>query len=40
MNGLGNGYFELSIHKKEEIVNLVKQNLINAEQMKRVEGLA
>lgn len=35
-NGLGTRYFELNVNKKEEVNKLIKQNLINPEQLKRI----
>jgi len=39
INGLGTRYFELSINKRIEVEKLIKQNLINADQLEKIERL-
>lgn len=37
VNGIGTEYFELNIHKKNEVEKMLKQNLINKEQLNKVK---
>lgn len=37
INGLGSQYFELTINKRQESIKALKHNLINDEQLKRVQ---
>lgn len=36
INGLGTRYFELSVNKREEVKKLVRRNLINGDQLRRI----